>query len=311
MTQSGTDPADFSLRYESALKNCFSKGGEDALSSAYELGHQALESGLGLLEVASFHRSAVAAALREQPADGDLLLQRFDAAGNFLSEILAPFELIHRGNQETNSALRRLNGILEEEAKRIAHALHDEAGELLATVYLELAELAREPTGPVATRVSRITGYLDRMREQLRRLSHELRPPILDQLGLVPALRFLADGVAKRTGIQVVVEDLTESRLPLQAETSLYRVVQEALTNVTKHARATRVYIRVWIDNGIAFCAVRDDGIGFESAGTKTTLGLGLIGIRERVTSLHGTLKIDSAPGKGTEIRVSLPINGI
>src|SRR5690606_34494959 len=122
---------------------------------------------------------------------------------------------------------RRLYDVLEEESKRIAHILHDEAAQMLATAYLELAEITREAPPDVNKRVERVVHHLDEVREQLRGLSHELRPLILDQLGLIPALRFLATGVKKRAHLDVEVKAENIGRLPQAVETVLYRTVQE------------------------------------------------------------------------------------
>src|SRR5207302_1332613 len=143
--------------------------------------------------------------------------------------------------KRAEEALRGLNEALEEEIKRIAHALHDEAGQLLASVHIGLAEVARDLPPHTARRLDDVRGLLTKIEEQLRHLSHELRPTILDDLGLRPAIEFLADGVSRRTGLQITVEGVPGKRMPAPTETALYRIVQEALTNVTKHAQASRV----------------------------------------------------------------------
>ena len=116
-----------------------------------------------------------------------------------------------------------------------------------------------------AERLANVRGLLDKI-EQLRHMSHELRPTILDDLGLKPALEFLADGVWRRTGLKVVVDGSPGGRLPTPIETALYRIVQEALTNVTKHARATRVSIVLERSGPFLRCAIHDDGAGFDVA---------------------------------------------
>lgn len=297
--------------YRQALKEYLEEGGEAPLHQAYELGRQALDSATGLLGLVSIHQEATASLLKE--ANGDAL-RRFRDAHHFLLESMAPFEMMQVGNQESNAALRRLNAILEEEAKRIAHILHDEAAQLLASVYLELAEILREvPPAQVRTRVERITSHLDQVREQLRQLSHELRPPILDQLGLMPALQFLTDGFRKRTGLQVRIENAVvhEGRLPQTIETALYRAVQEALNNVTRHAQAHSAKVKVWTEGRGVYCTVKDDGIGFSPpppGKDSAPRGLGLLGIQERIASLHGTFELSSAPGAGTELRIGIPL---
>ena len=208
-------------------------------------------------------------------------------------------------------ALHHLNEALEQEIKRIAHALHDEAGQLLASVHIGLAEVARDLPPHAAQRLENVQGLLDKIEEQLRHLSHELRPTILDDLGLRPALEFLADGVARRTGLQIGIEGSPGARLPTPTETALYRVVQEALTNVTKHAQATRVSITLARSGRLLRCAIRDDGVGFDAArvlARRGSRGLGLIGIQERLHGVGGRLDIIATPGSGTQLIMSVPV---
>jgi PAS domain S-box-containing protein len=208
-------------------------------------------------------------------------------------------------------ALRHLNEALEEEVKRIAHALHDEAGQLLASVHIGLADVARDLPAPAAKRLEDVRGLLDKIEEQLRHLSHELRPTILDDLGLGPALEFLADGVSKRTGLAITVEGSPGKRLTAPAETALYRIVQEALTNVTKHAQATRVYIKFMRNRRFLRGVIRDDGVGFDVPTVLTrrgSRGLGLTGIRERLHAVGGTLDIIATPRGGTQLILTVPV---
>ncbi|TMI78621.1 MAG: PAS domain S-box protein [Bacillati bacterium ANGP1] len=213
--------------------------------------------------------------------------------------------------KQAEQALRGLNERLEEEAKRIAHALHDDAGQLLSTVHLALEEFAHGLPPGARAGLHAVRELLDQVQEELRRLSHELRPTILDDLGLLPALEFLADRVAKRSGLVITVQGSTEGRLAPPVETAFYRSVQEALTNTVRHAQATRVDVEIRRAEGTVRCSVRDDGIGF---GVSTVLsrrgerGLGLIGIRERADALGGTLAIKSAQGQGTELLIAIPL---
>jgi len=212
--------------------------------------------------------------------------------------------------KQADRALRQLNDRLEDEAKRIAHALHNEAGQMLSAVYLALAELASELPG-AREQLQRIAAPLDQVGEQLRRLSHELRPAILDDFGLVAALEFLADGVSRRTGLIVTVESCVEGRLPSLIETALYRIVQEALTNVTRHARASRVGTRLMRTDQMITSSIQDDGIGLDPARFSAQTGgpgLGLIGIRERLGGLGGTFSINSGVGQGTALEIGIPL---
>ena len=213
--------------------------------------------------------------------------------------------------KRAEEALRRLKQTLEDEAKRIAHALHDEAGQLLASVHIAVDVVARELPARSRVRLERVKDLLNQVEEQLRRLSHELRPTILDNLGLRPALEFLAQGVSRRTGLSITVEGGTEGRLASSVETAVYRLVQEALNNVTRHAQAKCVTVQLQRDARVIRCTIGDDGVGFDvtSVFARTReQGLGLIGMRERVNSVGGTLQIISAPGGGTTIAAELSL---
>jgi signal transduction histidine kinase len=217
--------------------------------------------------------------------------------------------MAHRAVREANAALRGLNDHLEEQTRRISRELHDQAGQFLASVYLALDDLARDMPGDMGERLLAVKGLLDRIEEQLRRLSHELRPMILDDLGLVAALEFLGMGFAARHALEIRVHGRSEERLPGPIETVLYRIVQEALNNVAKHARAATVTIAVSRDARHVSCSVRDDGVGFDPQATRGgDHGIGLMGIRERLTPLGGVLSIASGPGIGTELRVTIPL---
>jgi PAS domain S-box-containing protein len=215
--------------------------------------------------------------------------------------------------RRAEEALRHLNETLEEEIKRIAHALHDEAGQLLASVHIRLAEIARDLPAHGAERLDDVRGLLVKIEEQLRHMSHELRPTILDDLGLRPAIEFLADGVARRTGLQITIEGSPGKRLSSATETALYRVVQEALTNVTKHAQATSASIAFMRSERVLICAIRDDGVGFDIPSVlarRGARGLGLTGIQERLNAVGGTLSIVATPRNGTQLIISVPVEG-
>lgn len=213
--------------------------------------------------------------------------------------------------ERAEAAQRRLNEALEREARRIAHALHDEAGQLLAVVYIGLEDCARDLPPAAYERLQEVKGHLDQVEEQLRRLSHELRPTILDNLGVVPALNFLAEGVSKRTGLAITVEGSTGGRLPVGVETAIYRVVQESLANATRHAKATHVRIELQREDQQIRCAIMDNGIGFDLPAVlaeKGDRGLGLIGMQERLKILDGRLQITSDHGQGTALLVTIPL---
>ena len=294
-------------QFTTALETHLTQGGEAALLSAYELGRTVLNERLGVLDVATLLHAALVAACQRRPRESVRTVQ---AAAGFVLECLCSFEMAHRAVREANTALRGLNELLEEQTRRISHELHDEAGQLLASVYLALDDVARDLPAPAAARLQSVKTLLDEIEVELRRLSHELRPTVLDDLGLMPALDMLAQGVSARTGLWVKIEGPRDGRFPSPIETVLYRIVQEALTNVGKHAQASAVTIVVRREARRVCCSVRDDGVGFDpgTAARSTAKGIGLIRIRERLAPLGGALSIDAAPGRGTELRVAIPV---
>jgi signal transduction histidine kinase len=199
----------------------------------------------------------------------------------------------------------------EEEARRIAHELHDEAGQLLAALHISLDDLVAQVPAQEAG-FQKLRGVLDRVEAQLRRLARELRPTILDDLGLAPALEWLAQGLAERRDVRIAV-DGPEARLAPEAETALYRIVQEALSNALRHARPRQIAVEVREEESHIRAVVRDDGQGFDVSAAwaeRGDRGLGLIGMRERAEALGGTLEIRSTPGVGTEVCARVPREG-
>ena len=206
-------------------------------------------------------------------------------------------------------AFRRVVQAQEEERRRLARELHDETGQALASILLGLKSLEEvsdvtELGERVATLRSRVVETL----QDVRRLAVELRPAALDDFGLEPALERLVSGFAEQTGLKVELESrLHDDRLPQEVETVLYRIVQEALTNIVKHANAARVSIVVNQRVGSVGAIVEDDGRGFDPE-QDTDGGIGLIGMRERVALLDGSMTIESAKGKGTTLVVEVPL---
>jgi signal transduction histidine kinase len=302
-------PPTFEEEYRSAFGEYAQGGGEATLGRAYELGRRAINEKKNLMEIASLHHQALHLMLAD--AQGSTRRQQLlAAAAGFLAETLAPYEMAHRGVQDAIAALRQLNETLEEEIKRIAYAVHDEAGQLLVAVHLALADVARGLPEPQSGQLGRIEELLNQVEKQLRRYSHELRPTVLDDLGWIPAIRFLAEGVSKRANLTIQIKTTIAGRLPGPMEIALYRIVQEALTNAAKHAKASRVSIRIGRKNRLFCCSIEDDGVGFDVEAVQSDRkrrGLGLIGMQERLNGIGGTLSIDSARGRGTRLLIQLP----
>ncbi len=293
-------------RYWEILQEYLEDNSESSLNRAYELSRQALVEGYGVLEMGAIHHEALRRLLEEYRVPPALL----KAAGNFLCESLSPFEMSHRGASDGTRALRHVNEVLEAELKRIAHAIHDEAGQLLATVHIAIADIVADLPPQTRARFVEVDHLLRKMEVELRNLSHELRPTVLDNLGLVPALEFLAEKVSRRTGLAISVEGETKRRLPAAVETALYRIVQEALNNAAKHSHANSVKIELQCTALQVACRVRDDGRGFDSVSEPAPQGLGLIGIRERLNALGGSLRVIAEPERGTTLQADIPLRG-
>jgi signal transduction histidine kinase len=301
---------DLERDYARALEEYLLIGGEEALRSAYEIGRTALADGKGVLAIAAMHHAAIASLLPDMSPSASVA-QNLARAHEFFSESLSPYEIAHRGFQDATSALRQLNETLEQEIQRIAHAVHDEAGQLLFAARLAISNVAHDIDPTMLGRIQEIGAILDQVANELRTLSHELRPTILDDLGLVPALESLAESISTRAGLPIKVHSSVRDRYPQKIETALYRVIQEALTNVTKHAQAKNVEIRVTRLIKHLECLVRDDGVGFDAPAVLACVGrggLGLIGIRERLNAIGGTVLIDSVAGRGTKLLVKIPV---
>jgi signal transduction histidine kinase len=210
--------------------------------------------------------------------------------------------------RQANATLRRLNDRFEEDAKRISYAIHNEAGQLLASAAIALERIGRDLPQRKSELVE-VAALLDEIHHVLRRLSHQLRPPLLDQLGLVPALRFLAEGVSERSGIAVRVHGELPSRPAAAVENAVYSSVKEALDNVVEHSGAGKAAVRVWKEGDRLWCSVRDSGKGFDPRADSATggRGLGLVAIRERLRTLDGTLQIDASPGRGSDLLIMIP----
>lgn len=206
---------------------------------------------------------------------------------------------------------RRLIALQEEERRHLSRELHDEFGQLLAAVTLHLSRVGSTLQGHARADLEESIALLRRAGEELRSLVLELRPTMLESAGLFATLRWLADNHQQRTGIATeVIGEVDE--VPAEVAIACFRVVQEALTNVVRHARATHVRIELRQHDGSLELMVRDDGAGFDVRGALGRAAgrgsVGLIGMRERVQILGGRLEIDSRAGHGTRIHVALPL---
>jgi signal transduction histidine kinase len=205
--------------------------------------------------------------------------------------------------QELSAKLVRAQ---EEERRKLSRELHDEIGQSFSAVLMEAENLLDlEPAPAVQQHLESIRAVAEKGMNEIRNMALLLRPSMLDDFGLVPALDWQARETAKRTGMRVQVASEVADELPEEHKTCIYRVVQEALNNCARHAQASAVQVAVRSEASQILLSVQDDGSGFDTARVR---GMGLLGMEERVRHLGGTFEIDSKPGLGTRLRIQLPL---
>jgi signal transduction histidine kinase len=214
-----------------------------------------------------------------------------------------------RAREELHRLSARLVSAQEEERRNLSRELHDEIGQSMSALLVELGNLGSSLPPENAALQERLQA-VKRLAENnvvvLRNLSLLLRPSMLDDLGLVPALKWQAREVARRSGIKVKVdaEDVPD-HLPDEYRTCIYRVVQEALHNATRHSKAAHVRVTVTHEQSRVCVRIQDDGVGFQAPQEK---GMGILGMEERVRHLGGSFHIDSGSGSGAAISIQLPL---
>ncbi len=217
---------------------------------------------------------------------------------------------LEEANHQLRLLSRRLFEVQEEERRHLARELHDEVGQALTAAKINLQSVTGNGGSAKFARLQETTAILDRLLGQVRQISLDLRPSMLDDLGLVPALRSLLDQQARRASVAagLSAENIPE-KLDPKIQTTCFRIAQEAITNALRHAGATRIDVDLQCDNGKFRLLIHDNGTGFDVESTQAqTVGLGLIGIQERATLIGGQARIISSPKKGTRIEVSLPL---
>ena len=202
----------------------------------------------------------------------------------------------------------------EQERKRIARELHDETSQVLTSLLISLAILEESITTQEAReRIADTRKLAHQTLRAIRNLSIDLRPSALDDLGLLPALRWYVKEYQQKCSIEVEFAATGfKGRLPAEMETALYRIVQESLTNTARHANAHKVVITMREDEDMVFATIADDGCGFDMDALRKSpdqeRGLGLAGMNERALLLDGSLTINASPGRGTVIEVQMPL---
>ncbi len=208
--------------------------------------------------------------------------------------------------------LARVTAAQEEERRRIARELHDGVGPTLAGVNIRLRtarKMLERDHHPAAEEVDELAEQVQESIQDLRRLIYDLRPAALDELGLVPAVREYVARYQVEQGLEVSLSlPETDLRMPVALETALFRILQEALNNVARHAQARRVEVALWRDGGTVTLQVADDGRGFDPQAERDGMHIGLWSMRERVRQLGGQFVVESAPGAGTRVKAVIPL---
>jgi signal transduction histidine kinase len=205
----------------------------------------------------------------------------------------------------------RLMEVQEAERRHLARELHDEIGQLLTGLRLLLTLNRDSAAGEIKTRLDEARTLVDDLLARVRRLSFDLRPADLDQLGLLPALLAFFERYTAQTGVLVTFRHQgVDRRFSSQTETGAYRIVQEALTNAARHAGVASVNVRFWVDADKLNIQIEDRGSGFDpDVALKAPLSSGLIGMQERIMLLGGRMTIESSPGSGTTLSAELPLD--
>ncbi|QFP77888.1 GAF domain-containing protein [Deinococcus sp. AJ005] len=283
----------------------------DALSAAWDAARTRNAGGRAEIGIGPYRLEVRLSAVEAGPDSGVLLVARD------LSELQTLADEITRRGQALEAATSRQSELRtylslftqaqEEERKRISRELHDDTAQVLTASGRRVARLARELSGEQRERADDILADLNAALDSVRRFARNLRPSVLDDLGLLPALEWLAGQAQTPTRLEVGGHD---RRLNAATELTIFRLAQEALNNVDKHAGASSAAIRVIFGEGGVDVVISDDGQGFtpQQAEARAQEGhLGLTGLRERVALAGGELNVDSGPGQGTKLRFSLP----
>jgi signal transduction histidine kinase len=238
------------------------------------------------------------------------LLQLFAGQAAIAIENSRLFEQVQDGRERLRTLSHQLVEIQEAERQHIARELHDEIGQALTGLKLSLEMSKHVPPGAIRPRLDEALALVNELMAHARDLSLDLRPAMLDDLGLLPTLLWYVNRYTAQTGIQVTFKHTgLEKRFASEVETAAYRIVQEALTNVARHAGVNEVMVRLWADQDKLEARIEDHGAGFDPrAALASSATSGLAGMRERAVSLGGQLTVESSPGIGARLRAEFPL---
>jgi signal transduction histidine kinase len=244
-------------------------------------------------------------------SDNQVLLQSYANLASVAIQNALLLEEVRRSNKQLHALSQRLMKAQEEERLHLSRELHDESGQLLTalTVQLGLLERDLEQPGNLRERIDKLKNTANVIQDNLHRLAVNLRPASLDHLGLVTTVMQFIHEFTRQYSIPVDFETVGMEgvRLPIEVETAIFRIIQESLTNVVSHAHASRVDVLLNRHNHGLVMIVEDDGVGFLPGSPGLESHLGLFGMRERVAMLGGSLVIESSPGKGTTVKAEVP----
>lgn len=233
--------------------------------------------------------------------------------GKLFTAILRDVTDRERARRELATFAAEASGVREQEKSRIARELHDELAQSLTVLKMDTIWLrdnfAADPER-AATKIRQMLATLDDSVAATRRIAADLRPLVLDDLGLGPAIEWVVQAFSQRSGVRCELDMDEDLDLPEPYATAFFRIVQESLANVAKHAKASLARVRVVREGKDVLLLIEDDGRGFSTADPRKPQSLGLVGLRERAHLLRGRVQISSEPGRGTRIEARIPVQG-
>ena len=274
-------------------------------TTSRRMGGQAILAGLR----ANGEEFPIEASISQHFEDGE---RRLTVILRDVTQRMRAIEALRRSKEELSELGAAAHAAREQEKNRIARELHDELGQSLTMLRMDVAWCRAHVPDSVegfAAKLDRMEALLKTTVTATRRIASDLRPLMLDDLGLVPALEWLVQNMSQRSSVrcQFSIDDPALS-LPPAHSTAVFRIVQEALTNIAKHANASHAEVSIRREGDALQVRVRDDGIGFAMDDPRKPDSFGLLGLRERITLLRGSATIESAPGAGTTIAIELPL---
>lgn len=287
------------------------EGGADAYLAEPVNRLELLATVKALLRMRQAHKEA-----RRQAAEAELARKKLEEANETLElRVQQRTAELERGRREVQDLSSQLLQAQDEERRRISRELHDSTGQLLVALTLNLVRLKSEHAWPNPEAVALIddtNSMVEEMSRQLRTMSYLLHPPMLDEAGLLSAIKWYLEGFSSRSSIQVRLDCTELGRLPAELEITLFRLIQESLTNIHRHSGSKTAVIRLNRNDTSVSLEVIDQGMGFTTAksapGALPRSGVGIAGMKERVRRFGGTIDISSNPG-GTTVKTRLPIS--